>query len=131
MRGLCLVALFLLFAGTAVHANSVEYKTQGKAFFLKDYTNRQLTADSTHDTVCVKKHKLIAALLAFPLGIFGLHRIYLGTSAVTTLAYIATFGGVFGILPFIDFVLILINRDVNTYANNKGVFMWSRPKVKK
>jgi TM2 domain-containing membrane protein YozV len=134
MRGLCLVALFLLFAGTAVHANSVEYKSQGKAILLKNYIGNQSVSDSARDTVHVKKkHKLIAAILAFPFpfGVIGAHRLYLGTSAGAELVYLATYGGAFGILPFIDFVLILINKDVNAYAGKKGVFMWSKPRTKK
>lgn len=75
-----------------------------------------------------RKHKLIAALLAFPLGVFGLHRIYLGTSTGVPFAYIATLGGGLGILPFIDFVMILLCKDVNTYAHNPAIFMWTRKK---
>lgn len=78
-----------------------------------------------------KKHKLIAALLAFPLGVFGLHRIYLGTSNATPLIYFATVGGFFGVLPFIDFVLIVMCKDVNTYAHNPHTFMWSKKEKKK
>jgi TM2 domain-containing membrane protein YozV len=74
-----------------------------------------------------KKHRLFAALLAFPLGVFGLHRMYLHTSAKIPLIYIATFGGGFGILPFIDFVLILLNRDIHTnYTSNPHLFMWEK-----
>ncbi|HXB11227.1 MAG TPA: TM2 domain-containing protein [Bacteroidia bacterium] len=75
-----------------------------------------------------RKHKLFAALLAFPLGVLGLHRLYLGTSPGVPFLYIITFGGAFGVLPFVDFVLILLCKDVNTYAHNKAVFMWTRKK---
>jgi len=75
-----------------------------------------------------RKHKIFAALLAFPLGVFGFHRMYLGTSAAVPFLYIATIGGVFGILPFVDFVLILLCKDVNAYAHNKAIFMWTRKK---
>jgi TM2 domain-containing membrane protein YozV len=74
-----------------------------------------------------KKHRLVAALLAFPLGVFGLHRMYLGTSAVVPIVYIVTIGGVFGVLPFIDFVLILLSKDINkTYVGNHHLFMWQK-----
>jgi TM2 domain-containing membrane protein YozV len=74
-----------------------------------------------------KKHRLIAALLAFPLGVFGLHRMYLGTSAKIPLIYIVTIGGGFGILPFIDFVLILLNKDIHlNYTSNTHIFMWNK-----
>jgi TM2 domain-containing membrane protein YozV len=79
-------------------------------------------------TVYHKKHRVFAALLAFPpLGIFGLHRIYMHTSPGVPLVYIVTFGGVFGILPFIDFVLILLNKDIHlNYTSNPHLFMWEK-----
>jgi TM2 domain-containing membrane protein YozV len=73
-----------------------------------------------------KNKKIVAALLSFPFpfGIVGLHRIYLGTAPYVPVAYIATLGGVFGILPFIDFCVLLIDKDVDKYLNNQKVFMW-------
>lgn len=81
------------------------------------------------DTIHYKRHRLIAALLAFPLGVFGLHRIYLGTSPQVPFIYIVTIGGAFGILPFIDFVMILLskNKDFHsTYTGNHHLFMWQK-----
>jgi TM2 domain-containing membrane protein YozV len=82
------------------------------------------------DTVHHKKHRLIAALLSFPIiGIFGLHRIYLGTSPQVPFVYIVTAGGGFGVLPFIDFVMILLskNKDFHaTYTGNHHLFMWQK-----
>lgn len=70
--------------------------------------------------------RITAALLAFPFpfGIVGLHRIYLGTKPYVPVAYIASLGGVFGILPFIDFCVILFNKDLEEYSNNGKVLMW-------
>ncbi|HTB30514.1 MAG TPA: TM2 domain-containing protein, partial [Bacteroidia bacterium] len=74
-----------------------------------------------------KKHRLFAALLAFPLGVFGLHRMYLHTSGKVPIIYIVTLGGGLGILPFIDFVLILLNKDIHTnYTSNPHLFMWEK-----
>lgn len=74
----------------------------------------------------VKNKKLIAALLAFPFpfGIVGLHRIYLGTSPHVPLVYIGTLGGGFGLIPLIDFIAILFEKDIEHYMNNNKVFMW-------
>jgi len=68
----------------------------------------------------------MAALLAFPLpfGIVGLHRIYLGSAPYVPVVYIASFGGVLGLLPLIDFCFILLDKKTETYVNNKKVFMW-------
>lgn len=77
-----------------------------------------------------KKHKLnkkiTAAVLAFPFpfGIVGLHRIYLGTHPHVPVVYIASIGGVFGILPLIDFIAITTSKDFEHFKNNGKVFMW-------
>jgi len=93
------------------------------------YSTFQRSSVALHDsTVIHRKHRLIAAVLALPLGVFGLHRIYLGASPAIPFLYIASFGGAFGILPFVDFVLIMVCKDVNTYAHNPRVFMWTRKK---
>lgn len=70
--------------------------------------------------------KITAAVLAFPFpfGIVGLHRIYMGTKPYIPVVYIATVGGVFGILPFIDFCVLMFDKDFKRYENNGKVFMW-------
>ena len=72
------------------------------------------------------RKKVISAVLAFPLpfGVIGLHRIYLGTKPYVPLVYIGTIGGAFGILPFIDFFVILLDKDIEHYKSNPHVFMW-------
>lgn len=72
------------------------------------------------------RQKLTAALLAFPFpfGIVGLHRIYLGTKPYVPVAYIASLGGIFGILPLVDFFVILFDKDFDSYKNNDKVLMW-------
>ena len=73
-----------------------------------------------------KNKKIVAALLAFPFpfGMVGLHRIYLGTAPYVPIVYIGTLGGGFGILPFIDFCVLILDKDVTRYNENKKVFMW-------
>jgi TM2 domain-containing membrane protein YozV len=77
-----------------------------------------------------KKHKdyrrLTAALLAFPFpfGIVGLHRIFLGTKPYVPIAYIASLGGIFGVMPLIDFFVICFDKDFEQYLNNPKVLMW-------
>jgi len=72
--------------------------------------------------------KIPAAIMAFPLpfGIVGLHRIYLGTEPYVPVAYIATIGGCFGVLPLIDFFVIIFDKDMNKFINNPRVFMWAK-----
>lgn len=77
-----------------------------------------------------KKEKLsrkaTAAILAFPFpfGIVGLHRIYLGCAPYIPIVYIGSLGGIFGIMPLIDFIVIVSAEDIDTYTNSNKVFMW-------
>lgn len=73
-----------------------------------------------------KNKRTVAAILAFPFpfGIVGLHRIYLGTAPHVPIVYIGTFGGVLGILPFIDFCVLILDKDIDRYQNNHKIFMW-------
>jgi len=79
-----------------------------------------------------KNKKITAALLAFPFpfGIVGLHRIYLGTAPYVPVVYIGTLGGVLGILPFIDFCVIVLDKDIDRYIENKSVLMWVQETTK-
>ena len=72
--------------------------------------------------------KVIASLLAFPFpfGIVGMHRIYLGCAPYVPVAYIGSFGGAFGVLPLIDFFVLVFDKDLQPYVNNDKVFMWVR-----
>ena len=76
----------------------------------------------------LKSKRITAAILAVPLGMLGVHRMYLGTKPHIPIIYIATIGGCFGILPFIDFVVLLLSDDATPFINNPRVFMWNKPK---
>jgi TM2 domain-containing membrane protein YozV len=73
-----------------------------------------------------KNKKLAAAILAFPFpfGIVGLHRIYLGCAPYVPVVYIASLGGIFGLLPLIDFCVLVSTNDIEKYINNNNVFIW-------
>ena len=72
------------------------------------------------------KSFVTALLLNFFLGGLGIHRLYLGTKTFTWVGYILTCGGIFGIVPLIDFIVLIIhNDDLSPYVNNPQFFMWS------
>ena len=75
-----------------------------------------------------KREKLITAIAAFPLpfGFVGAHRVILGTKPWIPVVYVATFGGCFGILPMIDFLVILFDSDIEKFENDPNVFMWTK-----
>ena len=72
------------------------------------------------------KKKFVSALFAFPFpfGFMGGHRVMLGTKPWVPVVYVATFGGCFGVLPLIDFFVILCSKDIEQYENNPNIFMW-------
>jgi TM2 domain-containing membrane protein YozV len=66
------------------------------------------------------------ALCTF-LGQLGIHRFYLGTATFTGIGYILTCGGIFGLVPFVDWIVLLvgaISKDISKYEDNTKFFMW-------
>jgi TM2 domain-containing membrane protein YozV len=79
------------------------------------------------------RKKIIASILAFPLpfGWIGVHRLYLGTKPYIPLIYAGTLGGCVGILPLIDFINLVTNKDISRFQNNPHIFMWVDNEPKK
>lgn len=72
------------------------------------------------------KNAVVAIVLDFFLGGLGIHRFYLGTETLTGIGYILTCGGIFGIVPLIDFIVLIIdNQDISKYVDNPKFFMWN------
>ncbi len=97
-----------------------EHRVKQQGFILP--TNDEEYGISQIDST---SKRLGAALIAIPLGMLGMHRVFLGTKPIVPIFYILTFGGVFGILPFIDFVVLIMADDVKPYIDNPRIFMWS------
>jgi TM2 domain-containing membrane protein YozV len=92
------------------------------------FTNLPHAAISTAPlaSAAAGKDAIVAIVLDLFLGEFGIHRFYLGTEVMTGIGYIVTCGGIFGIVPFIDFVVLVIdNKDISKYINNPKFFMWN------
>jgi TM2 domain-containing membrane protein YozV len=90
------------------------------------FTDLSLAGTSTAPlTAASDKNAAVALVLDFFLGGFGVHRFYLGTELFTGIGYILTCGGIFGIVPIVDFVVLIINFDnISKYVNNPKFFMW-------
>ena len=89
---------------------------------LKDLS---MTGYSTITLAGSNKDAVVAIVLDFFLGGLGVHRFYLGTEVMTGIGYILTCGGIFGIVPLVDFVVLIIdNKDISKYVNNPKFFMW-------
>lgn len=81
------------------------------------------------DALIQENERLMSVVLAFALGPFGGHRLYLGTGPKVPIIYTLTLGGGFGVLPMIDMIHLLLKKDLGPYRNNTQVFMWSKPRT--
>lgn len=77
------------------------------------------------EAVLAEKNALVAILLDFFLGGIAIHRVYLGGKPILVLGYFITCGGIFGIVPLIDLIVLAINfDDISKYVGNNKFFMW-------
>ena len=79
-------------------------------------------------TISSGKSPVATILLTFFLGGFGVHRHYMGTRPWMWAIYTFTFGGIFGVVPFIDFIVEIVatveDHSVARYCGNTSFFMW-------
>lgn len=80
------------------------------------------TADHLRSTTD-KHSKLVAAGLNISLGLFGVHRLYLGTSPQVPVIYTLSLGGG-GFLVLTDLGVILFTKDLEKFTDNPRVIMW-------
>jgi len=134
--------LFILFAGVlfAKTASATSYSVDEQAVdqlfknavetsMISTSSNEFSTVASNFGTTLVPskdKDAVVAIVLDFFLGGLGIHRFYLGTKPLTGIGYILTCGGIFGIVPLVDFIVLIIdNDDISPYVNNPKFFMWN------
>jgi hypothetical protein len=88
-------------------------------------TASSLLMPMTTDAVMAEKNVWIAVVLDFFLGGIAIHRVYLGGTPVLILGYLFTFGGIFGLVPLIDFVVLIVESgDISKYVGSNKFFMW-------
>ena len=79
-------------------------------------------------SISAGKNPVAAILLTFFLGGFGIHRHYMGTRPWMWAIYTFTFGGIFGVVPFVDFIVEIVaaveDNSVARYCGNTSFFMW-------
>lgn len=105
--------------------NLIENATEVCTLDVAEFSN--FAASAT--TVSSKEVKpVVALLLNFFLGGFGIHRHYMGTAPGMWALYTFTFGGIFGIVTLVDFIMLIIGTvddDISRYVNNRKFFMWA------
>ena len=75
-----------------------------------------------------EKKPVVALIFNFFFGGLGIHRHYMGTSPGMWAIYTFTFAGIFGIVPTVDFIMLIIGvvkDDISAYIGNTKFFMWA------
>ena len=68
--------------------------------------------------------RAVAIGLDVSLGLFGVHRMYLGTDLKVPVIYTSTIGGG-GVLWLVDLGMLIAVKDLTPFKNNPNVFMWN------
>lgn len=134
MRPLFFVALlFLTLRAEAGYSDSLDLRSNEEVLerFLEEArqsngaTVERIRRDSS-DTVAIphsRPKRGFAIALTVLLGPLGGHRLYLGTEPHVPVLYTVTLGGGF-LLPLIDLVHLIVADDMESFLNDRKVFMW-------
>jgi len=89
--------------------------------------SQQMAAKMTGTARVQTDDKFVPALLLnLFLGGLGIHRLYLGTETLTWVGYILTCGGIFGIVPLVDLIVLIVNSEnISKFVDNPKFFMWA------
>jgi hypothetical protein len=134
------VILIALFA-VATAASAANYKLDDEAidlaienavdvspFAVMSETAAALPSAPATTMISTEKSPVAAILLTFFLGGFGVHRHYMGTRPWMWAIYTFTVGGIFGVVPFVDFIVEIValveDNSVARYCGNTSFFMW-------
>lgn len=140
MKKLFFIFIMLVAVLSVKQANASSYSVNEQAIdqlfdnavetSMLSVTSPEMTSVVSNSSVSLMPSKdkdaVVAIVLDFFLGGLGIHRFYLGTETLTGIGYILTCGGIFGIVPLVDFIVLIIdNKDISPYINNPKFFMWN------
>jgi len=73
------------------------------------------------------KSPIAAFVIAWLLGPLAIHRVYLGGTPLLIVGYVLTLGGFLGLIPFIDWIALLVSvfkNDLGKYEGSDAFLMW-------
>lgn len=123
-----LVLVFIGYVGTAASSdyfvNDAEVEQVLTTAEINDLNTTEFDFNSALATTSVKAEKslVVALILDWLLGGLAIHRIYLGGKGGLVLTYFITCGGIFGIVPLVDFFVMIGNLD--KYIDNDKFIVW-------
>lgn len=104
----------------AICSESVENNlSEASSVFAANYAHATLAASDPNPWA--------AFAICWIVGGVGVHRHYMGTQGSMWAIYTFTCCGIFGVVPFVDWIVLLIgaiNDDISKYVNNDAFFMW-------
>lgn len=124
-----LVLVFIGYMGTAASSdyfvNDAEVEQVLSTAVNHDLNSVEFDFNSVLSTASVKADKsvAVAAILAWFLGGLAIHRVYLGGKGGLILIYFITCGGIFGIVPLVDFFDIILGN-MDRYIDNDKFIVW-------
>ena len=121
-----LLVLLVLFLSSTSFASNDKVITMKQ---FKGFSSLSALDIDTTKNRNINKIKIIAITLAVTLGVFGVHRLYLGTKSLVPISYTLTLGGGMAILPIIDIIYIISAKDINQITNNDYIFMWNQKRL--
>ena len=135
-----LVLTLLAVFAVAAAANATNYKVDDSAIdaLVEEATEvydfavtspSAATLPATAVAPAANVNPAAAIILTFFLGGFGVHRHYMGTRPWMWAIYTFTVGGIFGIVPLVDFIVEIIaavdGSSFSNYIGNTKFFMWA------
>ena len=104
--------------------------TFGQESFGGNFSIKEASLEKFNNRKIVQKlraldnQRAVAIGLDVSLGLFGVHRMYLGTDLKVPVIYTSTIGGG-GVLWLVDLGLLIAVKDITPFKNNSNVFMWN------
>jgi TM2 domain-containing membrane protein YozV len=93
--------------------------------FFKTEISGEISPTALGELIIKKDNpRLVAILLNVSLGMFGAHRMYLGTDLKVPILYTVTMGGG-AVVWLIDLGLLIASSDITPFMNNPHFFMWT------
>lgn len=115
-----LLLCFLLVGMSVFAQDSKNNVVSAKGSSLAKFNNRKIVQKLR----TFENQRAVAIGLDVSLGLFGVHRMYLGTDLRVPVIYTTTIGGG-GVLWLVDLGLLVAVKDLTPFKDNPNVFMWN------
>ena len=138
MKKVLLVSLFALFVCSTQSFATSAYTIDDsavEAVFDNSVNVMNLDVDNFNNSMVLEnatmlkagKSPIAAFVICWLLGGIAIHRVYLGGTPLLVLGYIVTIFGIFGLVPLVDWIVLLVDvfrDDLGKHEGSDAFFMW-------